>query len=81
MPQTDNYYYYVTYQANLNELSLTGASYITRTEEIRSFQHIADLREYLEEYNGYKNLVILNFIRMEKGFDKDTEVDDEETNE
>lgn len=68
MPQNNKYYYYVTYQANLDELSLVGASYITRDEEICSFQHITDLREYLEEYNGYKNLVILNFIRMEKRF-------------
>lgn len=70
MSQTNKYYYYVTYQANFNGLSLVGGLYITRDEEIRSFQHITDLREYLEEYNGYKNLVILNFIRMEKGFDE-----------
>ena len=71
MPQTDKYYYYVTYQANLNGLSLVGASYITRNEEICSLQHITDLRDYLEEYNGYKNLVILNFIRMEQGLDEE----------
>ena len=75
MSQTNKYYYYVTYQANSNGLSLVGGSYITRDEEIRSFQHITDLREYLEEYNGYKNLVILNFIRMEKGFDEETDIE------
>lgn len=69
----ENYFHYlVAYTAQKsNYQSVTGNMHLQRTKKIETFDDIADVRNFIETETNFKNVVILNFIKLKPATDKD----------